>query len=103
MGKSRHGNRRNRTLTANSHAPQYAPLGGVEVGSGMQRAAVVPEQQIARLPHVLVNMGGPLSMLTKLFDEAIAFLPWQTDSAVCHQAIHQQAAAASFRMNGHGR
>src|SRR5215217_4628142 len=61
-----------RLFAQNRHAPHEAPLVGAEVGAGVERAAVVPHQQLPGLPDVLVDELAPLLVIEQEAQELLA-------------------------------
>lgn len=47
--------REDRMIVLDSQAPQHSPLFGREICTGMDRAAVIPNDQIARPPDMFIN------------------------------------------------
>src|ERR1700722_11970406 len=54
-------------------APQQPVLLGRKPGPRVDGAAIVPHQDIAELPHMLVNELAPLAELVELFEDRVAF------------------------------
>ena len=61
-----------RLLAQNSDAPQQPPLAGGEIRARMQRAAIIPHQDVARAPHVLVDEAWLLLMIKQCLQDRVA-------------------------------
>ena len=58
---------------AEHHATAHeAPFAGIEIGARVRGATVVPGEQIAHLPDMLVDPRGVLGVVEKLREQAIA-------------------------------
>src|SRR5215471_15272549 len=87
----------NRLLPQNGHPPQQAALAGGEIGARMQGAAVVPHQDVARPPDMLVDELSLLLVLEELLQERVALLPRQAVDLARHQAVHVERLAPGRR------
>jgi hypothetical protein len=54
----------------------------------MDRGMVVPEQQVAELPLMLVENFFILCDFEKLIEDVVTFLPFQTFNLRRHQPVH---------------
>src|SRR6266700_477692 len=67
---------------------QHQPaLGRGEIGARVRRAAVVPEQQVAHAPDMLVDEFPLLGMIEDLVEQRRALLLWHVEDADRHQPI----------------
>src|SRR5262245_55386574 len=74
-----------------------------EVGARVDRAAVVPHQEIAELPDVLEDELAPLADVVELLEDGIALLGAQAFDARRHQPVDEQRLAAGVGMSGEDR
>ncbi len=91
-------------LLAEKREPPHQPsLGRAEVGARMQGAAIVPEQEVMRPPHVLVNELGPLLMIEQRAQEILALGARHILDRDRHQAVHIQSLPAGRRVSSDDR
>src|SRR5205807_9686245 len=76
-----------RLLAEDGHAPQQAPLAGGKICARVQCATVVPHQDVAGAPDMLVDELRLLLVVEELLKDCVAFLPRQTFDLARHQAI----------------
>src|SRR5436189_3197501 len=87
-----------RPLALHGDAPQLAQMGGREIAARVQRAAVVPDDEVADLPAVLVLEFRPLLVLEHAQQQRVAFLARQADDRLGHQAIDVERLAPGRRV-----
>src|SRR4029077_16811009 len=63
-----------RLFAEDGHPPHQPPLIGAEVGACMQRAAIVPDHEIADSPDVLVNEFAALLVVEQHGKQVVALL-----------------------------
>src|SRR5205823_8992100 len=92
-----------RALALDGDAPEPATGHGIEVAPRVQRAAVVPEEQITDAPAVLVDELRPLNRREHGAEQPLALLAWQALDVVRHQPVDVERLAAGRRMRArHG-
>src|SRR5438876_825817 len=79
--------RSHRLLSQNGHATHEAPLARTEIGAGVQRAAVVPDQKIAAPPDMLVDELGLLLVIEHQVEKLLALLARHPLDPHRHQTI----------------
>src|SRR5207237_2769330 len=87
-----------RLLAQNSHAPQQPPLAGGEIRARMQRAAVVPHQDVAGPPRMLVDEAWVLLMIEQRLQDRVTLQTRQAFNLARHQAIDIERLAPGRRM-----
>src|SRR4051812_14448405 len=90
-----------RLLAEHGDAAQQAALGGIEIGAGVQRAAIVPDQEIARPPDMLIDELRLLLMVEERGEQAPALLLRYALDLARHQAVDEQRLAAGGGMGAH--
>src|SRR5438552_7031571 len=83
-----------RLFPANGYAPQEPSLVRGKIRAGVQRAAIVPHQQVARAPDVLVDELALLLVIEQLLQERIAFSPRQAFDLARHQTVDVKRLAS---------
>src|SRR5712671_6972329 len=84
-------------------AAKQATLFLRKVGSRVNRAAVVPHQEIAELPDVLEDEFAPLADVVELLEDRIALLGAHVLDARRHEPIDEQRLAAGIGMRDENR
>ena len=74
-----------------------------KIGAGVDGAAIVPHEKIAELPDMLVDELGPLADFVELIEDGATFVCRHAFNARRHEAVDEQAFAASFRMRDEHR
>src|SRR5438045_436264 len=92
-----------RALAPDGNAPKLAQVCRREIAPRVQRAAVVPDHEIADLPAVLVLEFGPLLMLEYAQEQRVALFARQADDRLGHQAIDVERLAPGGRMGADHR
>src|SRR5262245_5359387 len=93
-----------RTTRSFHRGAQHQPaLGGGKIGARVRRAAVVPQQQVALAPHVLVDELAPLAMVPQQVEQRIALLVRQAKDFHGHQAVHVGRLAPGILMGAEHR
>ena len=69
----------------------------------MQRAAIVPHQDVAGPPHMLVDEARLLLMIEQRLQDRVAFRAGQAFDLARHQAVDVERLAARRRMRAHRR
>src|SRR3954452_21817363 len=76
-----------RLFAENCHAPQQAPLTGGKIRACVQRAAIVPHQDVAGPPDMLVDELRLLLVIEQLLQDRLAFLARQAFDLARHQTV----------------
>src|SRR5580704_13615406 len=87
----------------NGATTQQAALAFRKVGPGVDRASVVPHQEVAELPDVLENEFAPLADLVKLLQDHVAFVRFEPFDARSHEPVDEQRFAPGVRMRDEHR
>src|SRR5262249_61817345 len=66
-----------RLFAEDGHATHQTPLVGAELGSCMQRATVIPHQEVTGTPDVLVDEFAPLLVIEQRGEQLVALLRGQ--------------------------
>src|SRR5215217_1599299 len=92
-----------RLFAKNCHASQQAPLAGGKIRARVQRAAIVPHQDVAGSPDMLVDELRLLLVVEELLQNRFALLARQAFDLARHQAIDVERLATCGRMRAHHR
>src|SRR2546425_11134278 len=76
-----------RLFAEDGHATHQTPLVWAEIGSCMQRATVVPHQQVAGTPDVLVDEFASLLVVEQRSEQLVALRLGQPFDPHRHQAV----------------
>src|SRR5205823_14399488 len=87
-----------RPLTLHGDAAKLAQMGGRKIAPRVQRAAVVPDHEIAKPPAMLVLKFQPLLLLEHAQEQRVARLARQADDRFGHEAIHVERLAPGRRV-----
>src|SRR6266545_4955766 len=90
-------------LAFDGAAAKQATLLLRKVGAGVDRAAVVPHQEIAELPDVLEDEFASLADVVELFQDRIALLGAHALDARRHQPVDEQRLATGVGMRDENR
>src|SRR5438552_3537740 len=90
-------------LAFDSAAAKEPPFLFREIGARVNRAAVIPHQEIAALPDVLEDELAPLADLVELLQNGFALLLAHLLDACRHQAIDEQRFASGVGMGDEDR
>ena len=84
-------------------AMQVAPKVRRTAVRQVNRASIVPENQVVVLPAMAINETRLGAMGEKEFEQLAAFRLRQVENMRCEALIHEQHLAASFRMDAYDR
>src|SRR6202022_4087416 len=83
-----------RLFAEDGYAPQQPPLAGREVGARVERAAVVPHQNVARAPDMFVHELRLLLVIEEPLQDRIAFVASKTFDLARHEPIDIERLAS---------
>ena len=86
-----------RSIVADCDPFQQAAVAAIEIGPGMNGAAVIPDKNVARLPPMRIHELLILGVIAQFIKQRAAFSVRQLQDAIRHQATHEQRLTAGLR------
>src|SRR5262249_12825257 len=92
-----------RPFAEDGHAAQQAAFARGKIRARMQRAAIIPHQDVVEAPDMLVDKFRLLLVGKQFLQECVAFFPWQALDPAGHQPVDIKCLAPGCGMRAHDR